>query len=64
MNSENQRLKGMLTQVNNSYSALQMHLVTLMQQQQQQQQQQQMISRTESTHAHEVLSQKYIKIVL
>lgn len=51
MNSENQRLKGMLTQVSNSYSALQMHLVTLMQQQQQQQQQ--LISRTESTQAHE-----------
>ncbi|KAM3285423.1 putative WRKY transcription factor 31 isoform X1 [Capsicum chacoense] len=58
MNSENQRLKGMLTQVNNSYSALQMHLVTLMQQQQQQQQQQ-MISRTESTHAHEVVEAKF-----
>ncbi|CAN4083759.1 unnamed protein product [Withania somnifera] len=46
MNTENQRLKGMLTQVSNSYSALQMHLVTLMQQQQQ------LNSRTESTHAH------------
>ncbi|TMW83775.1 hypothetical protein EJD97_000754 [Solanum chilense] len=47
MNSENQRLKGMLTQVNNSYSALQMHLVTLMQQQ--------LNSRTENTHPHEVV---------
>ncbi|XP_055805350.1 probable WRKY transcription factor 31 isoform X2 [Solanum dulcamara] len=55
MNSENQRLKGMLTQVSNSYSALQMHLVTLMQQQQQQQQ---LISRTENTHAHEVVGAK------
>ncbi|KAG8385765.1 hypothetical protein BUALT_Bualt03G0079300 [Buddleja alternifolia] len=34
MNTENQRLKGMLTQVSNNYSTLQMHLVTLMQQQQ------------------------------
>ncbi|OIT08408.1 PREDICTED: probable WRKY transcription factor 31 isoform X1 [Nicotiana attenuata] len=52
MNTENQRLKGMLTQVTNSYSALQMHLVTLMQQQQQ------LISRTESTHNHEVIEVK------
>nr|ACI90292.1 WRKY transcription factor [Picrorhiza kurrooa] len=34
MNAENQRLKEMLTQVTNNYTALQMHLVTLMQQQQ------------------------------
>ncbi|KAL2495422.1 WRKY transcription factor 6 [Forsythia ovata] len=34
MNAENQRLRGMLTQVNGNYSALQMHLVALMQQQQ------------------------------
>ncbi|EMS55197.1 WRKY transcription factor 6 [Triticum urartu] len=32
MNEENQRLRGMLTQVNSSYHALQMHLVALMQQ--------------------------------
>jgi predicted nucleic acid-binding Zn-ribbon protein len=32
MNEENQRLRGMLTQVTNSYQALQMHLVALMQQ--------------------------------
>uniref|UniRef100_A0A0E0MTV2 WRKY domain-containing protein n=1 Tax=Oryza rufipogon TaxID=4529 RepID=A0A0E0MTV2_ORYRU len=32
MNEENQRLRGMLTQVTTSYQALQMHLVTLMQQ--------------------------------
>ncbi|KAL5227205.1 hypothetical protein ABZP36_015470 [Zizania latifolia] len=31
MNEENQRLRGMLTQVTNSYQALQMHLVALMQ---------------------------------
>ncbi|XP_049384524.1 probable WRKY transcription factor 31 isoform X2 [Solanum stenotomum] len=55
MNSENQRLKGMLTQVNSSYSALQMHLVTLMQQQQQQQQ---LNSKTENTHPHEVVGAK------
>ncbi|CAL9202543.1 unnamed protein product [Musa hybrid cultivar] len=32
MNEENQKLRGMLSQVNSSYSALQMHLATLMQQ--------------------------------
>lgn len=42
MNAENQRLRGMLTQVSNNYTALQMHLVTLMQQQQ--------ISRAENDH--------------
>ncbi|KAJ4703926.1 WRKY family transcription factor [Melia azedarach] len=35
MNAENQRLRDMLSQVTNNYSALQMHLVALMQQQQQ-----------------------------
>ncbi|KAF6168263.1 hypothetical protein GIB67_011648 [Kingdonia uniflora] len=35
MNSENQRLKGELTQVTNDYSTLEMHLMALMQQQQQ-----------------------------
>lgn len=34
MNAENQRLRGMLSQVSSNYSALQMHLVALMQQQQ------------------------------
>ena len=34
MNAENQKLKEMLTQVSNNYSALQMHLVAVMQQQQ------------------------------
>ncbi|XP_019171769.1 PREDICTED: probable WRKY transcription factor 31 [Ipomoea nil] len=38
MNGENQRLKGMLTEVTNNYTALQMHLAALMQQKQQQQQ--------------------------
>ncbi|KAK9092033.1 hypothetical protein Syun_026944 [Stephania yunnanensis] len=37
MNTENQKLRGMLSQVSNNYSALQMHIVSLMQQQQQQQ---------------------------
>ncbi|KAL5990107.1 hypothetical protein ACLOJK_011004 [Asimina triloba] len=32
MNEENQRLKGMLSQVSNNYNALQMHLVAMMQQ--------------------------------
>ncbi|KAK9155629.1 hypothetical protein Sjap_003109 [Stephania japonica] len=44
MNDENQRLKGMLTQVNNNYNALQMHIMTLMQQQQQEQQQKSQIA--------------------
>ncbi|KAH7545714.1 hypothetical protein FEM48_Zijuj01G0123000 [Ziziphus jujuba var. spinosa] len=34
MNAENQKLKDMLTQVTNNYSALQMHLVSIMQHQQ------------------------------
>lgn len=38
MNSENLRLKEMLGQVTNNYSALQMHVAAVMQQQQQQQQ--------------------------
>ncbi|KAL0398791.1 UNVERIFIED_CONTAM: WRKY transcription factor 6 [Sesamum radiatum] len=50
MNAENQRLRGMLTQVSNNYSALQMHLVTLMQQQQN--------SRTDSTQEQEVVGRK------
>ncbi|XP_058095178.1 probable WRKY transcription factor 31 [Magnolia sinica] len=33
MNEENQRLRGMLSQVSSNYTSLQMHLVTLMQQQ-------------------------------
>jgi cell shape-determining protein MreC len=33
MNAENQRLKDMLSQVTNNYSALQMHFVALIQQQ-------------------------------
>lgn len=33
MVTENQRLRGMVSQVTNNYSALQMHIVTVMQQQ-------------------------------
>jgi len=36
MNAENQKLKTMLSQISQSYSTLQMHLVTMTQQQQQQ----------------------------
>ncbi|CAI9092612.1 OLC1v1027904C2 [Oldenlandia corymbosa var. corymbosa] len=36
MNSENRRLREMLSQVSNNYAALQMHLMAMMQQQQQQ----------------------------
>ncbi|XP_073313807.1 probable WRKY transcription factor 31 [Primulina huaijiensis] len=50
MNAENQRLRGMLAQVSNNYTAMQMHLVTLMQQQQ--------ISRTDSTQEHEIVGRK------
>ncbi|GFP90189.1 WRKY transcription factor 6 [Phtheirospermum japonicum] len=47
MNAENQRLRGMLTQVKSNYSALQMHLVTLMQKQQ-----------NYSTQEHEIVHRK------
>lgn len=33
MVTENQRLRGMVSQVTNNYSALQMHILTVMQQQ-------------------------------
>ncbi|KAL0321118.1 UNVERIFIED_CONTAM: WRKY transcription factor 6 [Sesamum radiatum] len=47
MNAENLRLRGMLTQVSNNYTALQMQLVTLMQQQQ--------TSTTDSTQIQEIV---------
>ncbi|KAI3466552.1 hypothetical protein Pfo_023215 [Paulownia fortunei] len=50
MNAENQRLRGMLAQVSNNYTALQMQLVTLMQQQQN--------SRTDSTQVQEIVDIK------
>ncbi|KAL6990753.1 hypothetical protein U1Q18_008874 [Sarracenia purpurea var. burkii] len=49
MNTENQRLKGMLSQVSNNYSALQIHMMTLIQQQKQQS------SKSESTPEHEII---------
>ncbi|XP_059297204.1 WRKY transcription factor 6-like [Lycium ferocissimum] len=49
MNVENQRLRGMLTQVSNNYAALQMHLAALMQQQN---------SRTENTQDHKIVEAK------
>ncbi|MCD9638491.1 Transcription factor [Datura stramonium] len=48
MNAENQRLRGMLTQVSNNYTALQVHLAALMQQQQH-------ISKTKNTHDHKII---------
>ncbi|GFY91728.1 WRKY DNA-binding protein 31 [Actinidia rufa] len=48
MNAENQRLRGMLSQVSNNYGTLQLHLMTIMQQQQQS-------SRAESTHQHQIV---------
>ncbi|XP_057498103.1 probable WRKY transcription factor 31 isoform X2 [Actinidia eriantha] len=52
MNAENQRLRGMLSQVSNNYSTLQLHLMTIMQQQQQQS------SRAESTHQHQIVEER------
>lgn len=49
MNTENQRLRDMLSQVTNNYNALQMHLVALMQQQQQNRR------AAESNQEHEVI---------
>lgn len=46
MNAENRRLREMLSHVNNNYTALQMHLTTLMQKQQN--------AKSESTQDHEV----------
>nr|GMC87906.1 probable WRKY transcription factor 31 [Ipomoea batatas] len=51
MNGENQRLKGMLTQVTNNYTALEMHLAALMQQKKN--------SMAES--AHEVVDRKSVE---
>ncbi|KAL2253302.1 UNVERIFIED_CONTAM: WRKY transcription factor 6 [Sesamum indicum] len=50
VNAENQRLRGMLTQVSNNYTALQMQLVTLMHQQQS--------STTDSTQLQEIVDRK------
>lgn len=50
MNGENQRLRGMLSQVSNNYAAMQMHLVTLMQQQQN--------SRADDTQQQEIADRK------
>ncbi|KAL1560071.1 DNA binding domain [Salvia divinorum] len=49
MNGENQRLRGMLTQVRSNYASMQMHLVTLMQQQN---------SRADSTQQQEIPDRK------
>ncbi|KAL3521941.1 hypothetical protein ACH5RR_014775 [Cinchona calisaya] len=49
-NDENRKLREMLSHVSNNYSALQMHLMTLMQQQQN--------SNAQSTQEHEVVERK------
>lgn len=49
MNTENQRLRDMLSQVTNNYNALQMHIIALMQQQQENRR------APESNQAHEVI---------
>ncbi|KAH9608412.1 hypothetical protein KSS87_023025 [Heliosperma pusillum] len=53
MNTENQKLKSMLTQVGQNYNALQMHLVSLLQHQQQNQ-------KGENIQPHEVEEKKEI----
>ncbi|XP_042478174.1 probable WRKY transcription factor 31 [Macadamia integrifolia] len=50
MNEENQRLRGMVSQVSNNYNTLQMHLFTLMQQQQK--------HKPETSQEHEILDGK------
>lgn len=55
LNAENQRLRGMLTQVSNNYSALQMRAVTVLMQHQQQS----TSTLTENTQQHEVI---YLKV--
>ncbi|KAH6777385.1 WRKY family transcription factor [Perilla frutescens var. hirtella] len=50
MNGENQRLRGMLSQVSSNYAALQVHLVTLMQHQQN--------SRPDTTQEQEIVDRK------
>ncbi|KAH9797955.1 putative WRKY transcription factor 31 [Citrus sinensis] len=52
MNTENQRLRDMLSQVTNNYNALQMHIIALMQQQQENRR------APESNQAHEVVEGK------
>ncbi|XVE51077.1 hypothetical protein DITRI_Ditri02bG0009600 [Diplodiscus trichospermus] len=53
MNAENQKLRDMLSHVGNNYSALQLHLVNLMQKQRNQQQV------AESTKEHQIQEGKY-----
>ncbi|KAE8723086.1 WRKY transcription factor 6 [Hibiscus syriacus] len=67
MNAENQKLKDMLSYVGNNYTALQMHLVTLMQQQQnretetiQEQHQIQEVKSEEKKHGEEVMPFKIL----
>ncbi|KAM7525248.1 hypothetical protein LguiA_015150 [Lonicera macranthoides] len=50
MNTENMRLRGMLAQVTNNYSSLQMQMVTIMQQQQN--------SATDGTQQHKIIEGK------
>ncbi|KAK1375103.1 WRKY domain-containing protein [Heracleum sosnowskyi] len=51
MVTENQRLRGMVTQVTNNYSALQMHIVTVMQQN----------SRAETTQQHDDITEEKLE---
>ncbi|KAM7506278.1 hypothetical protein LguiB_005182 [Lonicera macranthoides] len=54
LNAENQRLRGMLTQVSNNYSALQMRAVTVLMQHQQQS----TSTLTENTQQYEIVERK------
>lgn len=56
MNVENGRLREMLSHVSNNYTALQTHLMALMQQQQN--------SKAESTQEHEVINFAILSSIL
>ncbi|KAE8664460.1 WRKY transcription factor 6 [Hibiscus syriacus] len=68
MNAENQKLKDMLSHVNNNYTALQMHLVGLMQQQRNretettQEQQQVQEVKSEKKHGEEIMPLKLLDV--
>ncbi|XP_039050147.1 WRKY transcription factor 6-like isoform X2 [Hibiscus syriacus] len=66
MNAENQKLKDMLSHVNNNYTALQMHLVTLMQQQRNRETefQVQEMKSEEKKHGEEIMPLKILDLRL
>ncbi|XAR53803.1 hypothetical protein NMG60_11022488 [Bertholletia excelsa] len=63
MNGENQRLRGMLSQVNSNYGALQVQLMTIMQQQQTSKAESQVAEgRSEETEGRVVLPRQFIEL--